>query len=51
MSVGSLVGGQTRIGNKATIGMGVCIRDNLTIGEGVSIGMGSVVVKKMEPGV
>lgn len=51
MSVGSLVGGHTQIGPKATLGMGVCIRDNLVVGEGVSIGMGSVVVKDVEPGI
>lgn len=50
MSVGSLVGGHTHIGEKATIGMGACIRDNLMIGKGVSIGMGSVVVKGIESG-
>jgi acyl-[acyl carrier protein]--UDP-N-acetylglucosamine O-acyltransferase len=50
MSVGCLVGGHTHIGYKATIGMGACIRDNLKIGEGVAIGMGSVVVKDIELG-
>lgn len=51
MSVGTLVGGHTHIADKATIGMGACIRDNLVIGECVSIGMGSVVVKDIEPGI
>jgi UDP-3-O-[3-hydroxymyristoyl] glucosamine N-acyltransferase len=50
MSVGTLVGGHTQVGTRATIGMGGCIRDNLTIGEGAAVGMGSVVVKDVEPG-
>ena len=50
MSVGCLVGGHTHIARLATLGMGACIRDNLVIGEGVAIGMGSVVVKGIEPG-
>lgn len=49
MSVGSLIGGHTTIHKKATIAMGVTVRDNLEIGGGASLGMGSVVVKSVEP--
>ncbi|MDF0748951.1 hypothetical protein NLU14_01750 [Marinobacter sp. 71-i] len=48
MSVGSLLGGHTRVHAGATIAMGVTIRDNLVIGESASLGMGSVVVKNVE---
>lgn len=50
MSVGTLVGGHTRIDAGATIAMGVTVRDNLIIGPGASLGMGSVVVKHVEAG-
>lgn len=50
MSVGSLIGGHTRILAGATVAMGVIIRDNLVIGEQTSLGMGSVIVKNVEPG-
>lgn len=50
MSVGSLIGGHTTIHEKATIAMGVTVRDNLEIGGESSLGMGSVVVKSVEPG-
>lgn len=50
MSVGSLVGGHTVLRTKATIAMGVTIRDNLEIGESASLGMGSVVVKSVGAG-
>lgn len=49
MSVGSLVGGHTTIQTEATIAMGVKIRDNVEIGSEASIGMGSVVVKGVNP--
>lgn len=49
MSVGSLVGGHTTVHAGATIAMGVTIRDNLIIGSEASLGMGSVVVKNVEP--
>lgn len=48
MSVGSLIGGHTKIEDRVTIGMGVTVRDNLTLGEQSSIGMGSVVVKNVQ---
>lgn len=51
MSVGTLIGGHTHIGRKATIGMGSRVRDNLVIGENSSIGMGSVVVKSVDSGI
>lgn len=50
MSVGSLIGGHTRVRSGATIAMGVTVRDNLTIGKQASLGMGSVIVKNIEPG-
>lgn len=49
MSVGTLIGGHTTIHNRATVAMGVSVRDNLVIGEEASIGMGSVVVKDVSP--
>lgn len=48
MSVGSLLGGHTKVKKKATLAMGVSVRDNLVIGEEASLGMGSVVVKNVE---
>lgn len=50
MSVGTLVGGHTRIHEGATLGMGVAVKDNITIGERAQIGMGSVVVKSVKAG-
>lgn len=50
MSVGTLVGGHTRIHTGATLGMGVAVKDNITIGERVQIGMGSVVTKSVKAG-
>ena len=50
MSVGSLVGGHAVLRAKATVAMGVTIRDNLEIGESASLGMGSVVVKSVGAG-
>lgn len=47
MSVGTLLGGHTTVHAGATIAMGVSVRDNLVIGEGASLGMGSVVVKNV----
>lgn len=49
MSVGGLIGGHTVVEDNATLGMGVTIRDNLVIGKGASVGMGSVVVKNIQP--
>lgn len=49
MSVGSLLGGHTTVRAGATIAMGVSVRDNLVIGADASLGMGSVVVKNVEP--
>ncbi|OHY79846.1 hypothetical protein [Marinobacter sp. AC-23] len=48
MSVGTLLGGHTTVCARATIAMGVSVRDNLVIGEEASLGMGSVVVKDVE---
>jgi UDP-3-O-[3-hydroxymyristoyl] glucosamine N-acyltransferase len=50
MSVGTLVGGHTQVRAQTTIGLGSRIKDNLVIGEGASLGMGSVVVKSVDPG-
>lgn len=47
ISVGTLIGGHTKIHSGATIAMAVSIRDNLIIGEEASIGMGTVVVKNV----
>jgi len=49
MSVGSLIGGHTTIRTSATIAMGCTIRNSLVIGEEASLGMGSVVVKDVDP--
>ena len=49
MSVGSLIAGHTRVHAGSTIAMGVTVRDNITIGERASLGMGSVVIKSVEP--
>jgi len=50
MSVGVIVGGHTRIGDKATLGQGCVIRDNITIGAGANVGMGAVVTKSVRAG-
>lgn len=50
VSVGSLIGGHTKLHAGATVAMGVSIRDNLVIGAGASIGMGSVVVSDVGGG-
>ena len=50
MSAGSLVGGHTQVGDKATIALGCTIRDNIAIGAGANIGMGSVVTKSVRAG-
>ncbi|MDP2834902.1 MAG: hypothetical protein Q8Q28_16700 [Pseudomonadota bacterium] len=47
LSVGTLVGGHTRIHDGATLGMSVAVKDNIVIGAGAQIGMGSVVVKSV----
>lgn len=48
MSVGCLVGGNCQIGNGATLGLGVNVRDNLVLGEQVSVAMGSVVMRNID---
>ena len=50
ISVGTLVGGHTSIGARATIAIGCTLRDNLRIGAGANIGMGSVVTKPVRAG-
>lgn len=49
MSVGTLLGGHTTVHAGATVAMGVSVRDNLVVGAQASLGMGSVVVKNVEP--
>lgn len=50
ISVGGLVGGHTRIEDRATLGMGVVVRDNVVIGGRAQVGMASVVVKDVKQG-
>ncbi|MFD1007296.1 DapH/DapD/GlmU-related protein [Oceanisphaera ostreae] len=50
ISVGTLLGGHTKVHAGATIAMGVTVRDNLVIGEKASLGMGCVVVKSVDAG-
>lgn len=45
MSVGGMVGGHAKIEKDCTIGLGVCIKNGITIAEKTYIGMGSVVSK------
>lgn len=51
ISVGSMIGGNTRIDEFATIGLGVRIKDNITIAANCTIGMGSVVTKSLSEGI
>ena len=51
MAAGTVVGGHTKIEDKATIALGCMIRDNITVGAAANIGMGSVVTKSVRPGV
>jgi len=50
ISVGTLVGGHSKIHAGATIAMGCTIRDNIRIGARASVGMGSVVTKHVRAG-
>jgi len=50
ISVGVLIGGNSKISQYATIGMGVVIKDNIHVAELSSVGMGSVVTKATESG-
>lgn len=49
VSYGSVTGAKTRIGQASFIGPNATIRDGISIGEQAIIGMGSVVVKDIEP--
>lgn len=51
ISVGSMVGGNTCIHEFSTIGLGVRIKDNISIGSNCTIGMGSVVTKSLPEGI
>lgn len=48
MSVGCLIGGNTRIGDYCTFGLGATVRDNLTIENNCSVGMGGVVTNNLQ---
>ena len=48
MSVGTLIGGYTKIDSYATLGMGVTLKHGICIGDDSSVGMGSVVVKSLD---
>lgn len=47
---GSVIGGSCRIGDYTRISLGACVRDGITIGSNVNIGMGSVVTKDIADG-
>jgi UDP-3-O-[3-hydroxymyristoyl] glucosamine N-acyltransferase len=50
MSAGCFIGGHSRIGSKASIGIGATVKDNVVIGAGAQVGMGSVVIRPVNPG-
>ena len=50
ISSGVAVGGYTSIGLDANIGLGACIRNGITIGSRVNVGMGSVVTVSISEG-
>lgn len=50
MSVGCLIGGNCRFGHQVTLGLGVQVRDNLQLGDGASVAMGSVVMRSVAAG-
>jgi len=50
ISVGTMIGGHTRIDTSATIAMGCTIRDNIIVGARANVGMGSVVTKQVSAG-
>lgn len=50
MSVGCLIGGNSRFGRHVTLGLGVNVRDNLVLGDSVSVAMGSVVMRNIDAG-
>lgn len=49
ISSGSIIGGYAKISDRVKIKLGVTIRNRITVGENVIVGMGSVVVKNIEP--
>lgn len=49
-TIGSMTCNAAKIGNDVYIGPSVCIVENVHIGDGVTIGAGSVVVKDVEAG-
>lgn len=51
MSVGCLIGGNSRLEDNVTLGLGVNIRDNLHLGVGASAAMGSTVMRSLAAGV
>jgi UDP-3-O-[3-hydroxymyristoyl] glucosamine N-acyltransferase len=45
-----VIGGSVRIGERCWIAPSVVIKENLTIGDGAFLGIGSVVIRDVEPG-
>jgi UDP-N-acetylglucosamine acyltransferase len=50
LGTGTIIGGYARIGNDAKLKLRVTIRNRKVVGEGATVGMGSVVVKDVKPG-
>ena len=45
------MGGRCRLGDRVTLGLGVRLRDNITIADDIHVGMAAVVTKDLtEPG-
>lgn len=51
LTPGVVTGGGAKIGNSVFIGLNSTIRDHITIGDNCLIGMGTTVVKNLEPNV
>ncbi len=49
ISAGVIIGGATVVGDNCWIAPGVSIRDHIKIGDNTTVGVGSVVVKDLEP--
>lgn len=47
MSAGCLIGGHSVIEDYATLGIGVTVRDNVTLGKNAQIGMGSGIIRSV----
>lgn len=46
---GVVTGGGASIGDNAIVGLNASIRDHVSVGSGATVGMGSVIVKNVEP--